>query len=519
MILSEAKPQGMKRRAVPWSRYRARYRQRKVELTGFPGGCVGRVGVVERNRTIILRWRQDKRQHWEPVGKASEGDVMSRAVARASEINRDLASCSASASAFQPATVKEACDLYLAAKEASPNVCGATISKYASELAKIVEYAGETAAGRRRRFIHQLDTHWCEEFALWLDSLRATRNGGPVTPDNPDQPLSQALKRETKRLLWSVIEHAILRNPPLAPPAFRNPMMPGLVGSATRCGNGVSDPPVTHEELAAIAAGLDAYALGVLAPLFLYGPRPSELGHILRSDYDDSNAFLHMVSRSATGYQTKGKRGKAWPVTSVLAACLRPFLARTAGPLFVKRWIFENRAQPAILDATEGVLAGEFERRIMIETTGSGKRPDKERLEQISEVVWAAAGAVDARDIARELARAAGKAGLRRIPTPKDTRHLMETDCEAARLSPGVIRYLLGHAPGRGDVLVCYNHTGRAVLREQMAIVDERRRVLVEALGKRAAELSGRDLRCAGKGIARALAGVDDTARRNGGES
>ena len=264
-------------------------------------------------------------------------------------------------------------------------------------------------------------------------------------------------------------------------------MPPDLVGHESRRGNGVSDPPVSHEELAAIVAVLDAYALGLLAPLFLYGPRPSELGHILRSDHDDSNGFLHVVSRPAIGYQTKGRRDKAWPVTDVLAACLRPFLARTAGPLFVKRWVFEEQAQPAISSATEDVLVREFEDRTAAETARLGKTPGKERLEQISEEIWAAAGAVDARDVARELERAAEKAGLAHVPTPKDVRHLVETECEAARLSQGVIRYLLGHAPGRGDALVHYNHTGRAVLREQVAILDSRRQVLIEALAKRSA--------------------------------
>jgi hypothetical protein len=158
--------------------------------------------------------------------------------------------------------------------------------------------------------------------------------------------------------------------------------------------------------------------------------------------------------------------------------------------LFVKRWVFEIQAQPAILNATANVLVREFEDRIAAETARLGKQLGKEFLEQVSEEVWAAAGAVDARDVARELQRAAMKAGLPRVPTPKDVRHLVETECEAARMSPGVIRYLLGHAPGRGDALVNYNHTGRGVLREQVAILDERRQVLIEALKKRVRELS-----------------------------
>jgi integrase len=447
-----------------------------------------------------LRWRQGSCQHWESLG--TDKDVMSRAIVRASELNRELMSDTGSATVLQPSTIREACAMYLAAKESASDVGGATICKYRSELARVVEFAEETAPGRRRRLLHQLDSRWCEDFCMWLDGVRATRNGGPVTFDNPERTLSPALKREIKRLLWSVVEHGMLRTPPLIPPGFRNPMSLALIGRERSRGNGVSDPPISNRELAAIVAVLDSYGLGLLASLFLYGPRPSELGHVLRSDYDDRESFLHVVSRPDTGYQTKGRRDKAWPVTDVLAACLRPLLARTAGPLFVKRWVFEIQAQPAILNSTANVLVREFEDRIAAETARLGKQLGKEFLEQVSEEVWAAAGAVDARDVARELQRAAMKTGLPRVPTPKDVRHLVETECEAARMSPGVIRFLLGHAPGRGDALVNYNHTGRGVLREQVAILDERRQVLIEALKKRVRELSKviapecREVRC-----------------------
>ena len=111
-------------------------------------------------------------------------------------------------------------------------------------------------------------------------------------------------------------------------------------------------------------------------------------------------------------------------------------------------------------------------------------------IERMSQAVWTAAGAVSAKDVARELARAARRAGLSKTPTPKDVRHLFATQCAEARLSSGVIRQLLGHAPLRGDMLDRYVHTRRDVLREQAAILDERRRPLIDALAARAQELA-----------------------------
>ena len=112
----------------------------------------------------------------------------------------------------------------------------------------------------------------------------------------------------------------------------------------------------------------------------------------------------------------------------------------------------------------------------------------KEEIARISRQVWADAGAVAARDVRRELKRAASRAGLSRIPTPKDVRHLFESMCEEAMLGPGVIRHLMGHAPQRGDAL--FNYVSLAALREQVAVLDARRKPLLDALLRRASELA-----------------------------
>lgn len=113
-------------------------------------------------------------------------------------------------------------------------------------------------------------------------------------------------------------------------------------------------------------------------------------------------------------------------------------------------------------------------------------------MERISKRIWTAAGAVAGRDVRRELLRAAKKAGLAHIPTPLDCRHLFESLCEEARLADGVIRHLMGHRPRRGDALHNYNHTTVQTLHEQLAVLDERRKPLLDALIRRASELAGR---------------------------
>jgi len=313
----------------------------------------------------------------------------------------------------------------------------------------------------------------------------------PVCRD-PQRLLSAATKREIRQRLRDLFEYARLRTPPLVPAGFRNPMSQSLIGGKPRAGNAVSDPPVSDGELAAIVGELDAYALGLLAPLLLYGPRPSELGRILRADYDESTDFLRVLSRPESGYRTKGRCDKAWPVTDTLAACLGPFLGRSSGPLLVKRKIFEGKAAPTLRAATEAELASAFQADVAETERRLGRALSKIETDAVSKRVWAGAGAVDARCVLRELQRGAARTGLSRMPTPKDLRHAMESHCEAARLSPGVIRFLLGHAPTRGDALPSYNHTGREMLREQVAILEERRRVLVEALLTRTRDLCSR---------------------------
>jgi integrase len=428
------------------------------------------------------------------VHAAHGEDLMQVAVARAGEINRALLECSSPGAQFAKTTINEACDLYLLSKETQPDVSGRSVQKYSSSLARVKEYAERTADGRRRRHLHSLDSKWCEDLSKWLDGVRCTRNGGPVTPRNPERPLSTKQKREIKRCFKSVIEFARFRTPPLVPSSFTNPITKQIVGRAPNNGHALSGPPVTMDELVSIVAELDTYGLGLLGTLFLYGPRPSELGRILRSDCDDVAGFLHVISRPDTGYHTKGRRDKTWPVTETLAAILRPFLVRGPGPVFVKRGAFLGKMVPPLAHTDGPRLILEFDARLREETSRLGRAPMKGRIERISQAVWTAAGAVSAKDVARELARAARLAGLARKPTPKDVRHLFATQCAEARLAPGVIRQLLGHAPLRGDMLVHYIHTRRDVMREQVDILDQRRKPLIDALAARAQELArGRD--------------------------
>jgi|GEM_PF-4063410 len=485
---AEAQPDKTGTEATDWARYRDKYRTEKLPLEGFPDGRVNRVTVSRRNGAVILRWRQGGKQRREVIGRLDDAKTLPRALLRASEINRDLEGDSRAAS-FAEATVAEACDIFLASKESSPDVCGKTIEKYRSGLHRVKEFCELPERGGGRKLVSECDTAWCESFCAWLDGVKSTRNGAPPTPGNPERPLSMALKREIRQRLWSVFEHARLRTPPLVPAAFRNPIPNGMIGRKRREMRGVSEPPVSLDDLAKIATVCDHYQLGLLAMLFAYGPRPSELGRILRADYDESTGFLRMICRPKCGYQTKGRQDKAWPVTPALAASLRPFLLRGPGVLFVKRAVFERTAGVVLAGATEDMLAREYEDRLAAEAKRLRRQPGKVEAERIADVTWAAAGAVDARDVARELANAARKAGLARCPTPKDVRHLVESECEAARLSPGVIRQLLGHAPVRGDSLVNYNHTGRGTLTEQVKLLDERRAGLLAIMAARAQEL------------------------------
>ena len=70
-----------------------------------------------------------------------------------------------------------------------------------------------------------------------------------------------------------------------------------------------------------------------------------------------------MKSRPKTGYRTKGRVKKFWPVGKPLVACIQPFLAKATGLLFTKRRIFEGKIKPVISNAAADVLAREFEHR------------------------------------------------------------------------------------------------------------------------------------------------------------
>ncbi|MHC4248168.1 MAG: hypothetical protein ACYS9X_03490 [Planctomycetota bacterium] len=483
-----------------WEEYRERHRQKRI-------GRVGRVTIVRRGESVILRWRQNGSYCWERVGAWSGAGVVDRAHLRACEVN--LTFSPDRRPRFRQVSVREASDIYIASKEADDvdQVSGETITKYSQQLDHILKFAEGTPEGMRCRLLHEIDSEWCEQLSLWLTGLRTTPNGGRATPRNPKRPLCKKHRQAIKRRLRSVIEHARQASPSLVPPDFRNPMTTRMVGKKTRRASMLSEPPVSDVELVKIIGVLDRYALGLLAPLFLYGPRPSELGRILVVDYDYANALIFMGSRAATGYRTKGRVDKHWPLTRPLAICVRTFLGKAAGPLFVKRKIFERKVRPAIPDASEEMLAGEFEARRREERGKLRRQLKKQEVDDVSERLWADAGAADGRDVRRELARAARKAGLKGKPTPKDCRHLFASLCQRAGLAPGIIRLLMGHAPVSGDGLAGlartpalvsqpegqlrpYLHVWVEVLRESVARVDKLRRPLLDALERRADELA-----------------------------
>ncbi len=483
-----------------WDNYRERHRQRKIDR-------VGRVTLIRRNGRVVLRWRQNGSYCWERVGAWSEAGIVDRARLRACEVNLTL--IPGRRPRFRQVSVREASDIYIASKEADDvdQVSGETITKYSQGLDHILRFAERTPEGMRCGLLHEIDSEWCEQLSLWLTDLHTTPNGGRATPRNPKRPLCKKHRQAIKRVLRSVIEHARQVSPSLVPPDFRNPMTTRMVGKKTRRVSMLSEPPVSAEELVEIIGVLDRYALGLLAPLFLYGPRPSELGRILVVDHDHANGLMFMGSRAMTGYRTKGRVDKHWPLTCPLAICVRILLGKAAGPLFVKRKIFEGKVRPAISCANEETLKLEFEARRRRERNTLGRQLKKQEVNRISKGLWADAGAVHGRDVRRELARAAREAGLRNKPTPKDCRHLFASQCQRAGIAPGVIRLLMGHAPTSADGLAGlarspalvsggegqlrpYLHVWAEVLRENVARIDALRRPLLDALVRRANELA-----------------------------
>jgi hypothetical protein len=474
-----------------WGLYRDKFRQEKIKLPGMPHGRVGHVTIQRRGDAVSLRWREDGKPRQAPVGSWSDPAVIPMALEKARDLNRRLFG-RPGLDAFAETPIPEAIELFLQSKEAGESACAASIQKYRAEFARLREFAANAPEGRRCRCVHEIDTSWCEAFSRWLDAVRTTRNGGIETPRNPLGPLTAKGKREVKRRARSLLDYAALRSPPLVPPGFRNPLSKELIGRDERIGMPLCEPPVVEEDLVRIVGVLDAWGLGVLGVEFLYGPRPSEQGPVLIEDYDRAAGVLVVRSRPETGYLTKGRCDKAWPVTAALAACLRPFLARTSGAVLIKRAHFEGRSAPVLANATAADVVREFERLQQVARNRVGRALSKAEVEDCSRAAWAATGAVTAKDVARELASAARRAGLNGAPTPKDVRHLFESTCEAARLSPGVIRHLMGHAPQRGDALHHYNHVTPQLLHEQAAVLDERRRPLVDAIIRRAAELQNR---------------------------
>lgn len=470
-----------------WARYQVKHKQVKIHVPGFRNGRIGRVSVICQNGKLKLRWYEGGRGQWEAVEVPEGSDPMAAAITRASEIDERLGRCSSGGGGWRRATIREAVDAFMAWKETC-GISAASIRNYRAQFARILHFSENAPEGRHCRTIDRLDGEFCQNFVRWLGAEMTTASGGPATLHNPLRPLSGSEQHETRLRLRSLLQYAMQCVPALVPRYWQNPMSGQLVGRRPRRAvRGLSAPPVTVDELVAVVLQLDEYALALLAPLFCFGPRPSELGRILGADYDPGEGLLKVVCRPSCGYETKGKTDKFLPVTETLLACIQPMIARCrGGPLFIRRRYFRGE-KPGLCAADEKIMAGELAARRRDLAAELGRQLSTIEKDTLARQLWTGAGAVNAHGVARELERAAARAGLARTPTSRGVRHLVESLAEEARLSPGVIRQLFGHRPNRGDALFHYSHVSLESLREQVALLDERRRPLIAALARRAA--------------------------------
>lgn len=167
------------------AKYADKHRPRKIHVPGSPDGRVGRVSLFRRNANVQLRWRQDKKNRYDLVRARDFENPLAEALARAAEMNRAIEERGATRRAFQRATIREACQLFLAEREASPDCSGPTLRKYRAELARVVQFAETTKQGRRCRYVDQIDSEWCEQFCRWLDVQRPTPKGKHLGGDAP----------------------------------------------------------------------------------------------------------------------------------------------------------------------------------------------------------------------------------------------------------------------------------------------------------------------------------------------
>lgn len=394
---------------------------------------VGKVGLFLHHGAWWLRWRVDGREERRRVGPD-----LGEAERVAAEVNAQLSRGGPTLFAFEPITVTAVVQGFLEEHEAVLRSSLATVGRYRTALAHLVEYTNAISANLA---VH--DVRW-PEFVRFLRERQISANGHPNTPRRPLRDKGVRFILEVCRALYRFAA-ARRHFPPYAPNPFEN-----LNLDRFRISDAKSIFVFDESNELRFLKACRGVEFAVQLTLAKTGLRPGELCHLLIEELDLEGGWLLVRNKPELGWSVKTRNERNVPLVPELRQLLRRHLGtRTKG------LVFRRPRYP--------VEAGGWDRRELLKQLtdqresferSAGRPVERLELAKLSTRLWQAAGAFDPDQIRRSFLSIAKRASLDDATCVKSWRHTFATLLQDANVDPLLRQITLGHQPtGAGGAL------------------------------------------------------------------
>lgn len=418
---------------------------------------VGRVQAYRRGHIWYLCYHENgqrRRPRVGPDGKAARQ--------LCAQINAQLASGAPAVMSFEPLSLTELRDRWLAHHEQVLRSSVQTIDRYRTATAHLLRFTGEI---RPVRLASQFRVEHAEEFVCYLRTLRVSPNGHANTLKRLllDKGLVYIL--ECCRALFN---YAGKRRH--LPPYAENPFA-ALETDRIPVEHARPVHVFTPEQEAAFLQACDDWQFPVFLTFMFTGLRPGELTHLLLpEDLDLEKAVLRVRNKPRLGWQVKTRNERDIPLLPVLQETLRVHVGtRGHGPVFRRR----SRSG----HEEEGVLHPERElaTRVAERERNTGQAVSRKESLRLAQRLWRELGALRPEWIRVEFMRLTQALGLADCTAPKMLRHGFATALQEGRVDPLIRNELMGHVaagsakPGHGLAMTAvYTHSRPETRRQQL---------------------------------------------------
>lgn len=376
----------------------------------------------------------------------------------AAQINAQLATSSPTLLSFDPVTVVELRQRFLACHEDVLKSSVATINRYRAATQHLVDF------GERER-VGPAHTVSASRFASYLREREVAPNGHRNTPRRKLHDKGVRFILEVCRSLYGYAQR--MRH---LPPYMPNPF--GELGlDRMRNTDAKRIFVFVAEKEQSFLSAAPSWDFPIHATLSKTGMRPGELAHLLVEEIDLTSGWLHIRNKPELGWSIKTGCERSIPLVPELCDLLRQVTdGRVNGPVFVRPEFRVRESATAQLNRVglERLLKSRIAES---ERTLAGGLGRAEKL-RVARTVWRDAGAIKNDMIRRSFIRVAKVAGIADATCPKSWRHSFATLLQDANVDPLIRQVTMGHKPqganGALGMTSVYTHTRAATQHQEI---------------------------------------------------